>query len=64
MRSKRTICRRHFLQGVAAAVAVGQRSIPSSLWAQTPSSSREKLFLFNYSDVKLSGGPLRDQLAN
>ena len=62
MQSKRTICRRRFLQGVAAAVAVGQRPIPSSLWTQTPPSSREKLFLFDYSDVKLTGGPLRDQL--
>ena len=62
MQSRSTISRRNFLQGMAAAAALRQRSTPSSFWAQTPSSSPEKLFVLAYSQVKLTGGPLRSQL--
>ena len=62
MPSKQAISRRDFLRGMAAAAAIRQGSTSSSLRAQTPSSPREKLFVFAYSDVKLTGGPLRSQL--
>src|SRR5271157_6352435 len=58
---KQTLSRRDFLQGMAAAAAISQGSAPFSLRAQTPSSPREKLHVFAYSDVKLTGGPLRSQ---
>jgi len=45
---------------MAAAAAIG--STPSSLRAHTLPASREKLFVFDYSDVKLTGGPLRAQM--
>ncbi len=56
---KQALSRRDFLQGVAATAAI--TSVPFSLRAQTPSSPREKLHVFAYSDVKLTGGPLRSQ---
>src|SRR5208337_2551181 len=55
MQTKQAISRRNFLQGMAAAAALSQRSTPSSFWAQTPSSSPEKLFVLPYSQVKLTG---------
>ena len=61
MQTKQTISRRNFLQGIAAAAAISRGPAHLSLWAQTLSSSREKLFVFPYSDVKLTGGPLRAQ---
>jgi DUF1680 family protein len=54
------VSRRKFLQGVAAA-AVTQVRRPFSFAAQTQSASREKLTVFPYADVKLTGGPLRSQ---
>src|SRR5438093_4951160 len=54
--------RRRFLKGAMTA-AVGSYAriiLPSPAQAGTP-SPREKLFQFRYSDVKLTGGPLKDQ---
>lgn len=62
MGSKQNISRRGFLQGMAAAAVITQGAAPFSLRAQTPSTPREKLHVFAYSDVKLTGGPLRSQL--
>jgi len=62
METKQAISRRDFLQGMAAAAAIRQGSAPFSLRAQSPSSPPEKLFVFAYSDVKLTGGPLRSQV--
>jgi DUF1680 family protein len=55
------LSRREFLQGMAAAAAVTQVRPSFSFAAQTPSTSREKLTVFSYADVKLTGGPLRAQ---
>src|ERR1019366_731396 len=55
------LSRRKFLQGMAAAAAVTQVRRPFSFAAQTQSASREKLTVFSYADVKLTGGPLRAQ---
>ncbi len=57
----RVIRRRNFLQGIAAAAAVrrGGRYLFSE--EPTSNSSREKLSVFAYSDVKLTGGPLKAQ---
>jgi hypothetical protein len=55
------VSRRKFLQGVAVAAAVTQVRRPFSFAAQTQSASREKLTVFSYADVKLTGGPLRTQ---
>jgi len=62
MQTKQIISRRSFLQGMAAAAALQQRSTPTCFGAPTPTSSREKLFILAYSQVKLTGGPLRSQL--
>jgi len=61
MDSKRGIPRRNFLQGIAAAAAIGHGA--RSLFSQEPTStpSREKLSVFAYGDVKLTGGPLKAQ---
>ena len=56
-----TISRRDFLQGIAAFAAIRQGSIPFPSRAQTSASAREKLHVFAYPDVKLTGGPLRSQ---
>ncbi len=50
--------RRNFLQGVAAAAAM---SGFSSRRAAQASSNREKLYELDYSAVKITAGPLRDQ---
>ena len=57
----RVIRRRSFLQGMAAAAIVGRRG--RYLFSEEPTSpaSREKLSVFAYSDVKLTGGPLKAQ---
>ena len=54
--------RRRFLKGAmtAAAVSYARGVLPSPARAGPP-SGREKLFQFRYSDVKLTGGPLKDQ---
>jgi hypothetical protein len=62
MITKTTISRRELLQGLAAVAVIRQGSIPFSSSAQTPSLAREKLRVFTYSDVKLTGGPLRCQM--
>ena len=56
----RPMRRRNFLKGMAAAAAGRARL---GLSAQEPGSpaSREKLSVFTYSDVKLTGGPLKAQ---
>ncbi len=61
MQTKPAISRRDFLQGMAVAAAVRKWPTAFCLWAQTSSPGREKLSLFSYSDVKLTGGPLRSQ---
>jgi DUF1680 family protein len=61
MNPKQGISRRNFLQGMAAVAAVGQGARAVPLAEQASPSSREKLFVFAYSDVKLTGGPLRSQ---
>ncbi len=56
-----SIPRREFLQGIAAAAIAGG----AARWAKSQSepspASREKLSAFSYSDVKLTGGPLKAQ---
>ena len=61
MDSKRGIPRRRFLQGIATAAAVGHGARSLFSQEQTSTSSREKLSVFAYSDVKLTGGPLKAQ---
>lgn len=57
----RYISRRGFLQQIAATAAVTQLK-PSRSWAASVQlAKREKLSVFRYSDVKLTGGPLRAQ---
>jgi DUF1680 family protein len=58
---KTRLSRRKFLRGIAAAAAIAQVRRPLSFAAQMQSASREKLFVFSYADVKLTGGPLRAQ---
>ncbi len=55
------VSRRRFLKGAVTATALNYagKVLPSR--AQSGSSPREKLFQFRYSDVKLTGGPLREQ---
>jgi hypothetical protein len=55
------IDRRTFLQGLAAAGAAGHSARPLFSEEQTATSSREKLSVFAYSDVALTGGPLKAQ---
>ncbi len=55
------LSRRKFLHGMAAAAAITQVRRPFSFAAQTQEIQREKLFVFSYADVKLTGGPLRAQ---
>jgi DUF1680 family protein len=61
MDSKGGIRRRTFLKGIAVAAAGGHGA--RSLFSQEPTStaSREKLSVFAYSDVRLTGGPLKAQ---
>jgi len=58
---KQAISRRDFLQGMAVAAVVRKWLTPICLWAQRSSPWREKLSAFSYSEVKLTGGPLRSQ---
>ncbi len=56
--------RRQFIQSAACSVALpmlGSRAFAASSPATSASSSRQKLRSFGYSDVKLLGGPLKDQ---
>ena len=61
MTTNSTLTRRQLLKRAAtvSALAYGSRFAPSS--AQSAPTSREKLLPFGYSDVKLTGGPLRAQ---
>src|SRR6266568_5412712 len=69
MATKAILSRRRFLKGATATAAAGyaRRIFPSP--TQTPAqrpaepgpSPREKLSLFRYSEVKLTGGPLKEQ---
>ncbi|PYU97507.1 MAG: hypothetical protein DMG26_21190, partial [Acidobacteria bacterium] len=69
MATKAILSRRRFLKGATATAAAGyaRRIFPSP--NQTPAqrsaepgpSPREKLSLFRYSEVKLTGGPLKEQ---
>ncbi|PYV14271.1 MAG: hypothetical protein DMG21_18730 [Acidobacteria bacterium] len=63
MDSLQTLSRRHLLKGLAATAALGySRAGQCASPADAPAvTSREKLFLFRYSDVRLTGGPLKDQ---
>ncbi|PYU94554.1 MAG: hypothetical protein DMG25_06465 [Acidobacteria bacterium] len=62
MSSTASFSRRRFLKGVMTATAASYVRATSASPAQagTP-SPRGKLFQFRYSDVKLTGGPLKDQ---
>ncbi len=57
MKTTRDVRRKNLLGGMAAAAGQGPLYSPG----QAPSSAREKLSVFNYSDVKLREGPLMDQ---
>ncbi len=61
MNFPRVLHRRNFLKGIAAAAAIGSGA--RSLFSEEPASnsSREKLSVFAYSEVKLTGGPLKAQ---
>jgi hypothetical protein len=59
--TKPVTTRRDFLQGLAVAAAGRKWSTTCCSRAETPSPAREKLSLFPYSEVKLTGGPLRSQ---
>jgi len=61
MKTKGGVSRRSFLQGMAAATAVVRVSSSLAAGEQTQPSPREKLYVLKYSDVKLTGGPLRAQ---
>ena len=52
--------RREFLKITGSAAALGYAASLRPLWAQA-ASPREKLFQFRYSDVTLTGGPLKSQ---
>lgn len=57
---KNTVNRRNFLKGIAAgagALSIGR--VPLTFADASP--PRQKLSTFRYSDVKLTGGPLREQ---
>ena len=58
---KSRLSRRKFLQGMAAATALTQAGHPLLFAGQSQPPSREKLSVFSYADVKLTGGPLRAQ---
>ncbi len=55
------IRRRTFLQGIAAAATAGHAARSLFSEEQSATSSREKLSVFAYSDVALTGGPLKAQ---
>ena len=64
MHNQPKLSRRRLLKGIVTAAALGTsrgRSSASQAQAVPASNSREKLFLFQYSDEKLTGGPLKDQ---
>ena len=56
--SWQSVSRRGFLKGAAGAAALGSAAWRSSAW---PAEPREKLQEFNYSAVRLTGGPLKSQ---
>jgi hypothetical protein len=58
--SWQSVSRRGFLRGAAGAAALGSAAWRSSAW---PAEPREKLPEFNYSAVRLTGGPLKSQFA-
>ena len=61
---KRSFSRRQLLKGLATSAALGYaRAGFTTPRAQVvpKATAREKLFLFRYSDVELTGGPLKDQ---
>jgi hypothetical protein len=52
------VSRRGFLKGMSAEAAISRFGAGFSFADQTTSASREKLFVFSYADIKLTGGPL------
>ena len=60
MENKTVLSRRQWLKSLtgAAALSFASGAFPSRAQAPSP---REKLFLFRYSDVKLTSGPLKAQ---
>jgi DUF1680 family protein len=61
MTKQKTLSRRSFLKGAATAAAASCAPLVLRSFAQTAPSSREKLFQFGYTDVRLTGGPLKAQ---
>jgi len=63
MNQQRPLSRRRLLKGLFSAAALGYSAGPHSRRASAVplTSSREKLGLFRYSDVTLTGGPLHGQ---
>ena len=59
MKLNSPVSRRRFLGGVAAGTLAANAVRTPSDYA--PAGSREKLLEFDYSDVKLTGGPFRRQ---
>jgi hypothetical protein len=55
------ISRRSFLRGITAGAIVGHGIHPSFSQAPASAAAREKLSVFAYSDIKLTGGPLQAQ---
>jgi len=63
MKNDHGVSRRDFLQGVSAAAAAAFTRGPLPVSGQTATaSSREKLSVFRYADIKLTEGALRNQL--
>ena len=61
MAIKTAVSRRQFLKGTVTATALAYTNSVARYAAQSAPTSREKLFPFGYSDVKLTGGPLKAQ---
>jgi DUF1680 family protein len=63
MNSEYTLSRRHLLKYLISSAALSHSGVSYTRSAKTAplDSSREKLFLFRYSDVKLTGGALQEQ---
>ena len=61
MAIKTALSRRQFLQGTVTATALAYAGGVAGSSAESAPTSREKLFPFGYSDVKLTGGPLKAQ---